>query len=420
MARLFGCTSIDAGIKGSLKEIDPLDCYGDGSNVALVVGDRAVLPHYWWQMVFFSLEEASGHTDDDIEEVIPSKNAGDLYWKCRGATKESFSASAGEEFKISVGGAIFAPEGFTLSEIPYSELNYTYFGKPSTSDSYNYPAFGIWNDNCYCLKNNDLWKQSKFEDDGVLISVPEHAWGGNNVNSAHCSSIIDGSEAIISEVVLASMNMVVHRFHMDTETYSSIPVLIPSDSNNFLSVYGDTTLTNGLRIGKWHYLFGGGWSIPRTGATRIDVLTGKLEELTPIPDPGVNEGIMCPDYLDNGIFIMSKTGELYKYDIENDDWETLAVCPNDIDLDTNHVSWFDEPSETILVPLNGEGLWIYDTSLDEWSIEPNIKWNFNTYVFGYNFYYRDFGVVCPLAWTPFDEFYHAIIPANKCTRITKD
>lgn len=410
----YGATSILPAVYGSLKEIDPLDAKGDGSGVLLSVGDRAWLPSYAGKMLFYSLESESGKTDNGEAVVIPENNQGDFYWKRQGYTKDTFSGAISGEVFQAFSGSWYPPAGFTGGAIGYDVDNYKLWDVPLQypNDNWAWYGFGLHNGHIYAING---WTFIKINiETGVSDYV---AISGNNnyyYMPGHCLTGNDGSGKYITDI---ENQTYMSRFNMDLEAEEDIAFIMPPGVT-WTDIFGSENPGGGggLRIGKYHYIFGK-YNSPNTGTARVNCLTGQVERLA--DNPGFEQGATVPD-LETGAFYhanRSAGSALLRWN-PNDTWTTLA--PTNFTGEGSELSWLDKKSNSIVVALRTQQTAIYNIYLDSWSIHsyPSSA----GVMFGsYPYWYQDIGAIWPWGYGRINttELHHAIIPKDNQIFITK-
>lgn len=418
----YPATSILAGVSGSLKEIDPLDSVGDGSGLNLAVGDRAWVPNYLGKMLFYSLEEESGHSDNGEIEVIPEKNPGNFYWKRQGYTKNTFSgAFTGEDFNVPTGSP-FVPVGFTGAEMSYIESSYQVYGPGFPSSGPWYYASALYDGKIFVVTETDIYKMDILSEQ---LTITPHAGGGDWYwNSGHSDLNTSDSAKYLSHVSNYTVAPVVlNRLNMATETVDSISVVLPGGWT-WAANYGTDRTGNSIRVGNYHYLIGGE-NTNRTGCSKIDVNTGDLTQLANIPGAGAYRGLCCPDFQDNCIYYHSNINNapLYRYNIDTDTHDTLWTVTDGGNAERYYISWFDNDSNSIIMCTYND-LRVYDITLQTVTVYP-ATWNTSQMNDGFTLFYQTVGSFQFLGvWRQYSPGFFdqpsAHIPAVNPLRIIKN
>ncbi len=421
--RLFSCTSISADEHNSLKEIDAADCIGDGSNVPLVAGDRAVVWDLSGKTVFYALLESAGHTDDGFEEVIPENNPGDFYWKCQGYTKGTFTGALTGNTFDAVGGSQYPPTGFTKTTVPYEELpmhalpDMTF---SSDADSlWDYYGWGMYDGYMYIVVH-DLYMKQKWPD-GVMQRI-ETAESGIEWywNFGHCAEDVNGSSRYFTEIgSLRTEPTVLNRFDMKTQTIDSVPINYPGGWVSWYDYFGDSLdrWTLCMRYKDYQYMIGSEYG--STVACKVNIFTGDLTELTNA-NVALDNGCFAIDYTNEYIYFIGTDGTMQRLTVSSDAWYTCLACPS-TGIWEGNVAWLDEVGGEIILPVWNEGTYIYDIALNTWASYTSaetgqIDPDFNG---GYVGSYKGIGGIWPYGYSPYPPYRHALIAATNPMRITK-
>lgn len=410
----------------SLASLDPTDYLGDGTNQTIPADTRAIVFNYSGKMVFYSLEEAAGHSTSGYEEVVPLNNPGDYYWKCRGITKDvGFTAPSGASFTIR-NGSFYPPTGFTGGVLSYEELSLGPLGTDlynvsTDNGDYSFYGYGYYNNQIYMVDVNYLVKHNIITDEYIVdetIPIPITFWWSTSIDLTST----DGSQEILSEIEDFSNGDFVHLFDLKNETYSFKALNIPA-SDTLLDVFGaSVAYAVPLRMGKYHHLFSGSVQYASDAHIRIDITTGDVEILDTLTAAS-NGGIAVPDYENNCFYFIERSAasRMYRYDITGDSWNTLAVHSVGASVTYNSLAYLDQNTRTIIWPESADDLYIYDITLDVWeTITAN--WNDNLYWTSYPLVIPDVGGVAPWGWGNggSSSMDHAVILENNPTIFTKD
>lgn len=406
--RLIFCDTLD-GNNSSLKNKDPLDFAGDGSNIPLEVGDRAVVADASGKAAFYVFKEAPGQSDDGILLVIPNVNPGDFYWWCCGFTKDQIDVPVGTQFDIKNGSEI-PPDGFSVTTIPYSEFPFSSWDVFYNGVEKSYYGSALINNVLYVI-------------DGVNLHIwdlTSNAYSTESIDNSHgfdeapthCLEYPEGgSDDMITDVHFPST---LSRFLIKERKTSHMPFVFLSPSSSWEDIFGTETIPSmAMRIGKWMFVC----SIdPDIGFGKIDILTGEVHKLADFPS-APKDGCMCPDFVQNQIYYVCEDPDYttMRYSIDEDSWEILTDSPADIGW--LHMGWVDQKSRQLILPGLDNNTYIYDILLDTWSTYSHTE---SVTEGGIPLYYKNLGMVCPFGYENADSsLTHFIIRKDNPTRITK-
>lgn len=423
---LLGFDSIDPAVSTSLKEVDPTDYLGDGSNLTIPDGTKAIVFGYDSKIIFYSLEFEMGHSDDGIEEVIPENNPSNYYWKCRGFTKDTFTgASTGERFEVPNGSRI-APVGFTFGVLPYFESNVLSLGVENDGSDWSWQGFGIVNGVTYTVASDYLVTNILGRSTYNYNARPDGTTAGVNFgwHPAHCVEGNDGSEFLITDAGNYSTDVALSIYDIRKDEYRTLAYVFPNAETTLDDIFIGAGSGLGMRHKNWHYCITA--NVSTNKFVRINVLTGDVEILANVPYTTTSAGsFLCPRFSDNTLFFLGAddADAICKYDIALDSWDTLATCSSGGNLWGWDLAFIDEITESLILVVPGLGSMVYDVVLNSWELDTTIPWDANTLYSSYAFYYKDRGTIWPHGFESLDianTYKHAIIPKNNPAYIVKD
>lgn len=407
--RLIHCTSLVEGTS-ALKNVDPLDYKGDGSAIPLEVNDRAIVSEVSGSIAFYILKEAAAQSDNGILLVVPSVNAGDLYWSCCGFTKDSLQAPSGTIYDVFDGSRI-PPEGFAGSVIPYSELPFSGWDVWYNGVEMSYYGCALVNNILYVVDASDLhvWDLTSESYSLEATNNTDDMWN----TTSHClENPENGSDNIISDFVEVDH---LSRFKIAEREAAHIPFVFISPATNWTDIFGEEGVPwMGVRHGKWHY-----WTLDNavsTGFCRVDVTTGEVYKLANMPF-AADDGCIVPDFETGQIYYINAGGnsETMRYTPGTDSWGTLA--PHSGDLWWMHMSWVDSKNKQIIVPGLDNITNIYDILTDTWESHSHTE---SVTEGGLPLYYKGLGMICPFGYeNPNGALTHFIIKEENPFRIIK-
>jgi len=406
--RLLFCDTLD-GNDSSLKNIDPLDYYGDGSNVPLEVGDRAVVADATGKTAFYILKSAAGQSDSGILILVPNNNPGDFYWSCCGFTKDTIDVPSGTQFNI-LSGSEIPPGGFTGAVIPYSELPFMSWDVYYDGTEAGYYGCALLGNILHVVTEGDYHRWDLVSNTYTYTAITNtHGFWGC---PTHCiESPEGGSENMITDIDDLAL---LSRFLIDEGVVSHIPFVFVSPATSWADVFGsESTPRMALRIGKWMYVCR---YPPDVGFGKVNILTGEVYKLADFPF-APKDGCMCPDFEYNQIYYVSEKPDCHtmRYSIDTDSWEDLATSP--ADLWWMHMGWIDQKTRQLILPGLDNQTHIYDIVSNTWSSYPYTE---SPEEGGIPLYYKDFGMVCPFGYFNKDSsLSHFIMRKDNPVRITK-
>jgi hypothetical protein len=421
MARLFPAKTINTG-SSTLKGIDPLDCLGDGSNVLLVEEDRAIVFNHEGKIVFYSLHirTGGGNVDVGFDEIVPTNNQGDWYWKCRGYTKSTFlGAVSGETFYASENSSNFAPDGFTGGTTPYSESTLVPANEMHTDYDYSWYGTGMYDDKTFVALNSG-YLYIDHSDSSVTTNFSynepnDYDYYWNPIWGTDDASVI---KYIVDLNDFADVPTKLSRFDMSTLQHTAIDLTFPSGWTSWAVDFGSARYISCFAYGVYGYFFGSS-----TGkGVKINILTGVMDWIDNIGEDPDSSAAIAPDYDNDLVYVVAaegadNPGRVWEYDITQDTF-TQLISSGPTNIDTYAPAWYDSATHSVIVP-DIDNVYIFDVNLASWATH-SITWNNANYYTSYAFPVKDYGTWIPFGWEPETNYFDNLkLPKTNSLKITK-